>query len=181
MPDDPSREDEVKSGFKKQSVQLLLSTAKDAYDNEQSRTSAIDTKASIALPIVSAFFLALVQMNDCKVIWNLKSHWLIPASLLLLYIASLLLGASSVFFLARVIHTRDYKSLKIRDLYDENYLKNSSTAFSIQIIKLYCESSEYNKQQNDLRAKWYNWGWNLVLLSVLCFVGYTVLHNIFLT
>lgn len=184
MPIDTPTGISEKSGFNEQSVELLLSTAKDEYNNEQNRTSIIDTKANIALPIISTFFLALVQMNDYKSILELPSEtfvkFLIPALLFLSYSASLVLCVISVIFLAKVIHMRGYITLSIRDLYDEDFLKNCPTAYAIQIIRLYCESSEYNKEQNDLRAKWYNLGWRLVLFAVSCFVLYSILRNVFM-
>ena len=46
------------------SVHLLLETALNEYSNEHDRKATIDSKAGIALPIISAFFLSFAQMND---------------------------------------------------------------------------------------------------------------------
>lgn len=52
--------------FRKESIQLLLDATKNEYDNERNRTSVIDNKASISLPIISAYFLAVAQINNYK-------------------------------------------------------------------------------------------------------------------
>ena len=51
--------------FNDDSISLLLDVAKHEYDNEHNRTSVIDTKTSIALPIISAYFLALASHRGC--------------------------------------------------------------------------------------------------------------------
>ena len=60
--------------FNERTVDLLLSTAKSEYENEHNRTSIIDSKTNISLPIISAFFLAFVQLNDYKTIFELSSN-----------------------------------------------------------------------------------------------------------
>lgn len=49
--------------FKSESIDLLRDAAQDAYSNEQKRTATIDSKAGIAMPIISAYFLALAEMK----------------------------------------------------------------------------------------------------------------------
>lgn len=158
--------------FKKDSVNLLLATAKAEYDNEHNRSSIIDTKTNISLPIISTFFLALVQLNNYKYIFSLPtetfSSWLLPATLFFSYTLALIFGMSSVFLMTRVIFTRNYKTLKIRDLYDEDYLKNDCIFFSTHIFHLYCDCTEYNKKQNDGRVKLYKHSW-ILMFATLCF------------
>lgn len=164
--------------FNKESVDLLLCTAKAEYDNEHSRSSIIDTKTNISLPIISAFFLALVQLNDYKYIFNLPSDtfssWLLPATLFASYTLALILGMSSVFLMTRVIFTRDYKTLKIRELYDEDYLKNNCIFFSTHIFDLYCNCTEFNKKQNDGRVRLYKHSWILMFATLCLYLIYII-------
>lgn len=92
--------------FKDESVELLLKTSKSEYENEHNRTSIIDSKTNISLPIISAFFLALIQLNDYKAIFRLPTctflQWLLPATLFITYTAALILGLLSVFLMTRV-------------------------------------------------------------------------------
>ena len=165
------------------SVTLLLSTSKAEYDNEHRRTGIIDTKVSISLPIVSAFELALVQINNFKVIFALPSStfllWIKPAVLFFSYVGALVLGLVSVCLMAKVIMTREYKTLKIRDLYDEDILKEECQSFQVWLINLYCESTEHNKKENDIRANMDRKGWKYVFFATISFIAYSIFFNLF--
>lgn len=167
--------------FNIQTVNLLLDTAKAEYDKEHSRTCTIDSKTNISLPIISAFFLALVQLNDYKTIFQLSTdtfaQWLLPATLFSSYTIALILGFVAVLLMTLVILTREYAVLNIRDLYNEDFLKNTPIFFSIQLIKLYCEANEENKLQNDKRVKWYRYSWILMLITLALYLVYIVIKT----
>lgn len=167
--------------FNENSVSLLLNTAKAEYDNEHNRTSVIDSKTNISLPIITAFFLALVQLNDYKYIFQLPTdtflHWLLPATLFFSYTCALVLGIISVFLMTRVIFAHNYKTLKTRDLYDTDYLKNPALNFSIQLIRLYCECSEFNKSQNDKRIRLYKYSWIVMFITLCLYLVYIILKS----
>ena len=167
--------------FKDESVELLLKTSKSEYENEHNRTSIIDSKTNISLPIISAFFLALIQLNDYKAIFRLPTctflQWLLPATLFITYTSELILGLLSLFLMKRVILTKEYKTLKIQDLYDEAFLKNKRIYLSIYIIKLYCISTTHNKEQNDMRVKWYRKSWGLMFVTLFLYLVYIILKT----
>lgn len=169
------------ANFDENSVSLLLSTAKSEYDNEHNRTSVIDSKTNISLPIITAFFLALVQLNDYKYIFRLPTntffHWLLPATLFFSYTCALVLGAVSVYFMTRVIFAHNYKTLKTRDLYDIDFLKSPALNFSIQLIKLYCECSEFNKTQNDKRIRLYKYSWIIMFITLCLYLVYIIVKT----
>ncbi len=170
-----------KEKFNDESVELLLSTAKSEYENEHSRTSVIDSKTSIALPIISAYFLALAQMNDFKTIFNVHiekfADIIIPAISLLTYGGSLILSFIAVMMMVKVVTTRDYNTIKPIDLYDEDYLKNKKTALEIKLIQLYIEATQNNKLENDSRIPLYKKGWLLTTISIVLFVIYVIIKN----
>jgi len=170
-----------KEKFNDESVELLLSTAKNEYENEHSRTSVIDSKTSIALPIISAYFLALAQMNDFKTIFNVHIEKfvdiIIPAISLLTYGGSLILSFIAVMMMVKVVTTRDYNTIKPIDLYDEDYLKNKKTALEIKLIQLYIEATQNNKLENDSRIPLYKKGWLLTTISIVLFVIYVIIKN----
>ena len=56
--------DNQENEFEIDSVELLLETAKSEYDSEHNRSTIIDTKTGISLPIIAAYFIALAQMNE---------------------------------------------------------------------------------------------------------------------
>lgn len=173
--------DELKDKFNDESVELLLSTAKSEYENEHSRTSVIDSKTSIALPIISAYFLALAQINDFKTIFNVHIEKfidvIIPAISFLTYGGSLILSFVAVMIMVRVVTTRDYNTIKPIDLYDEDYLKNKKTILEIKLIQLYIEATQNNKTENDLRIPLYKKGWLLTTISIVLFVVYVIVKN----
>lgn len=165
--------DKLKDKFNDESVELLLSTAKSEYENEHSRTSVIDSKTSIALPIISAYFLALAQMNDFKTIFNVHIDKfidvIIPAISFLTYVGSLILSFVAVMMMVKVVTTRDYNTIKPIDLYDEDYLKNKKTALEIKLIQLYIEATQNNKTENDLRIPLYKRvAFNYHIYCVIC-------------
>lgn len=169
--------------FNKESVTLLLDTAKSSYDDEHNRTQIIDSKANISLPIISAFVVTTIQSMNYKAIVSLPSTsfllWLIPFLLFTTYSVSLAASACSAFFMTRVILMRDYRSIKPRDLYDENYLKNNIIPYSFEMISLYIQACEFNKIQNDKRVKLYKLGWRLAFVSLASYILYFVFNNLF--
>lgn len=170
-----------KAEFNESSVAILLQTAKSEYDNEHNRTTVIDSKTNISLPIISAFLLALIQANDYKTIFNLPTlnffQWLLPATLFLFYTATLVLGFLADLLMIRVIFTRQYKTLNIRDIYNKTFLKNAPCPISLFIITRYCEASEHNKEQNNLRIKWYKKSWLLTVVALFLYLIYMIIKN----
>ena len=131
--------------------------------------------------IISAFFLALIQLNDYKAIFKLPTttflQWLLPAILFFSYTAALVLGLISVLLMTRVILTKEYAVLKISDLYDEDYLKTPRIFFSIELIRLYCISTNENKEQNDKRVKWYRRSWTLMFITLALYLVYIIVKT----
>ncbi len=172
---------ESREKFNDESVELLLSTAKSEYENEHNRISVIDSKTSIALPIISAYFLALAQMNDFKTIFTVHiekfADIIIPTISLLTYSGSLILSFIAVMMMVKVVTTRDYNTIKPIDLYDEDYLKNKKTALEIKLIQLYIEATQNNKSENDSRIPLYKKGWLLTTISIVLFVIYVIIKN----
>lgn len=171
--------DEVK--YNNDTVKVLLDTAKSEYSNEHNRTSVIDSKTSIALPIISTYCLALAQMNDYKAIFTteIKSFkdLLIPSCLFLTFTISLLLTLISVIMMVKVIKMRDYYVIKVEDLYDNDYFQEEPLFLSIKLIELYIEATELNKSGNDNRIPLYKKGWVLTVVSIVLFVTYVIVKN----
>ena len=172
---------EVKEQLDDQSVEVLLSTAKSEYENEHNRTYVIDSKTSIALPIISAYFLALAPMNDFKSIFDVKIEKfvdvIIPAVTLLTYVGSLALAFVAVVMMVKVVTTREYNTIKTADLYDEDFLKHKKIALEIKLIQLYIEATQNNKAENDSRIPLYKKGWLLTTISIVLFVAYVIVKN----
>lgn len=172
---------EEMNSFNAESVNLLLDTAKSEYENEHNRTSIIDSKTNIALPIISAYFFTVAQLNDYKSILNIKtesfSDFIIPAFLFCLYTFSLILVLISVIQMIIVIATRRYYTVKPSDLYTEDFLKNKELFLAVQLIRLYIEATKKNKETNNKRIPLYKSSWICVIISIIMYVFYIMIKN----
>jgi hypothetical protein len=167
--------------FDSSSIELLRSAAQNEYCNEHERTSTIDNKAGIALPIVSAYFLSLAEMNDFKSIISAQvtdvSAILLAILSLSAFVIAMVFALLAIIWMTRVVFTREYRSLNPRDLYTEDYLKNDCRVLSIKLLQLYCEAIEHNRNENNIRVNLYQKSWIYVFISVICFVMYIIIKN----
>lgn len=171
------------TNFDNGSVKLLMETAKCEYDNEYNRISIIDNKASIILPVVSAYFLAIAQMNDYEKIFSYKItsfvDLIVPSLLFLTYTSSLIIALVAIIMLVSVVSTRNYQNIKSSDLYDVDYLKNESIFLQIELVNLYITTTEFNKMINDTKIAKYQNSWKFTIASIILFVLYILSKNIF--
>lgn len=167
--------------FDNNSVKLLLETSKSEYDNEHNRTTIIDSKTSIALPIISAYALALAQLNNYKLLFAISverfADLIIALLLFVTYTASLILALVAVIMMVKVISMRNYSVIKVRDLYDNNYLTQNEVYFSIKLVQLYISATENNKTTNDSRIPLYKKGWIVTVVSIILFVIFLIVNN----
>ena len=167
--------------FNKNQIDLLLDTAKSEYDNEHNRTSIIDSKTSIALPIISAYFLALAEINDFRFIFDIriKSFFdvIVPMVLFISYSSSIILAFVAVIKMVSVINTRQYNTINVSELYDDDYLKPDQPVLSVELIRLYIKATLSNKSQNDSRVILYKQGWKFTIISIVTFVVYILIKN----
>lgn len=163
------------------SIELLRNAAQNEYSNEHERTRTMDTKAGIALPIISAYFLALAQMNDYKSISITPLtdfvSVLMPTVIFLTYTTALILAFAAVVWMTRVVFTREYEILNLQNLYTDDYMKTDSRVLSIKFLELYFSAIEHNRSENDVRVRLYQQGWIFTFVSVICFVVYIIIKN----
>lgn len=168
--------------YNKDSIQLLLHTSESSYNEEHSRTQIIDNKSNISLPIMSAFTVTIIHSMNYKHIFNMPTEsfckWLIPFLLFVFYTAALITSIISVLFMARVIKTLDYKSINVRDLYDEDYLQEERKFLSLEFVNLYVQATEFNKLQNDRRVRNYKIGWYLAVISLILYAFFFIINNV---
>lgn len=162
-------------------VQLLLETAQQEYGQEHGRTSTIDAKAGIALPILAAYFLAFAQMNDYKAIFLLPTDdfgaAMVPIALFVTYTAGLVLSMLSVLFMAKVVFAKEYCRINPADLYKDENLLQGNENFPYDVMRLYFKAIAYNRNANDERIKLYQRSWLQAFVSVICFVIYIIAKN----
>ena len=163
------------------SVELLYAIAQNEYSNEHERTNVIHSKAGIALPILSAYFLAVIQMNDYKSMLAImvKDFWsiLTAVSLFLSYTVSAAFALVSVVYMAKVVFAKGYMRIDPENLYTADNLTLDHQKFIGKLMKIYFNAIEFNINVNNGRMKNYKKSWIYAFFSVLCFVVYIVLKN----
>lgn len=163
------------------SVELLYAIAQNEYSNEHERTNMIHSKAGIALPIISAYFLALIQMNDYKSMLAIMvtDFWssMTAASLFLSYTISAALSLAAVVYMAKVAFTKGYMRMDPENLYTKDNLTLAHQDFVEKLIKIYFNAINFNINVNNERMKQYKKSWIYTFYSVLCFVVYIVIKN----
>lgn len=165
--------------FNHNAIVLLMDIAKEEYSNELSRTTTIDNKTNISLPIISAYFFMLAQSTEYRTLFDIPidsfDDLIAPTIFLLLYISSLVLSFFACIEMIKVIFFKKYITINVEDLYNDDFLKRDSTVLATNLIDLYTQAISHNKTQNDSRIKLYKIGWILAVLSISLFVMYTLL------
>ena len=164
-----------------QSLKLLLSTSQNEYSNEHKRTTTIDSKAGIALPIMATYFLAFAQMNDYKSIVSIPvlSFWssLLPLMLFSVYTAGLIFAFVALIYMIRAVFPKEYCNINPVKLYSVERMTKEYSEFLIDLIHLYFDAIEFNRETNNQRFALYEKSWMLMFSSLTCYVVYIVLNN----
>ena len=166
-----------------QSGEVLFDIAKSEYQNEHSRTSVIDSKVGIALPIVATYFFLVLQYSDVKTIFANKVDTTSVATVLysvsppILYIATLLFAVLSLVFLFQSIVTHSYKTIDPASFNEKEKLDLSKATFSAVMVTYYIRATDHNRNTNDSRVVLYKRGWEFALISLGLFVLYVFLKH----
>lgn len=162
--------------FNHNAITLLMNTAKEEYNSEHIRTTTIDNKTNISLPIIAAYFLTLAQFTDYKTLFNISIvsylDLIKPTIYLFIYVMSLILAFLSCIKMIQVIFTKPYAVINPADLYNSKYMYNDSSVLSIELIRLYINATAENKSQNNSRIREYKKGWIYAVISISLFVLY---------
>ena len=179
-----SKDGSGKLAFNSKSIEIELEVSKSEYDNERERTSKIDNKTNIALPVIAGLFLFIAPLNNYKEIFgvavNSFKDIIIPGTVFLSYTTALVFSLISSLFMIRVIFTKEYRQVNPRTLYKESYLSKHSAVISIDLIKAYIETTEINKDINDKRVRFYKKGWIFAIVSIIATAIFAILKNLYM-
>lgn len=168
--------------FQQDSVNILFDTAKTEYVREQERSTLIDTKVNIAVPIIAAFFLAVAGQCALYEVFDLPTSnvgdFLKGGSLLFLYLISIIFSGFATVWMVRAIYPRNYQAINSIHFYREPLLKEEPNVIKIEILRHFIEANAINKNQNDLRMKLFSSGWVLAAIAAGAYVIYIILYNI---
>ena len=160
------------------SSKLLMDIAIEEYQNEHSRTSVIDTKINIALPIIATYvFLVLDRMNISGYMSKIENNSLsimdaqLQVGLIMVVVCFAIVSMVCLFM---TIKTNEYTILKVEDFYKPEYMALEEDMFCSGVIKYIITASKQNKAVNDSRIKRYKMGLIMIGVSFLFYILYMV-------
>ena len=152
-----------------QSGEVLLEIAKSEYQNEFNRSSVLDTKIGIALPIIAKSVRQLFITNpDCTNIMTLILSVCIP----IIFVAAIISAAIALIYLFRAIVTHSYQTIDPCYFNDKDKMSLSPSVFSGVMVTYYIRALEHNRATNDKRVTLYKRGWTSAMISLGLFVLY---------
>lgn len=166
-----------------QSGEVLLEIAKSEYQNEFNRSSVLDTKIGIALPIIATYFFLILQYKsvrqlfitnpDCTNIMTLILSVCIP----IIFVAAIISAAIALIYLFRAIVTHSYQTIDPCYFNDKDKMSLSPSVFSGVMVTYYIRALEHNRATNDKRVTLYKRGWTSAMISLGLFVLYIFLQG----
>ena len=166
-----------------QSGEVLFDIAKSEYQNELNRTSVIDTKIGVTLPIVATYFFILIQFESIRELFlcepNCKNVLTTIKSIFtpLLFISAIIVGTISLVLLLCVITTHSYTTIDPSCFNSNEKMSLPPNVFSGVMVTYYIRATTYNRQTNDKRVKLYRRGWIAAMISLGLFVVYIFLSK----
>lgn len=160
---------------------VLLDIARAEYAHEIDRATKIDGKVGVTLPIVATYFFLVLQDGTIqeKMRSPVSGETFLAAlgSMLpqLIYIATLVLAALSIYFLFCAIKSNEYQKINAGEFWDLDDMSMSKAEFSLYMVDVFAEVINQNMPVNDRRIAWYERGWKLALISLGVYVVYIIL------
>lgn len=166
-----------------QSGQALLEIAKSEYQNEFNRTSVLDTKIGIALPIIATYFFLVLQFDNMKLLLLSNIDCTNVATVLLfvskplIFLGTIISASFALIYLFRAIITHSYQTIDPRYFNDSNTMSQPEHIFSGVMVTYYIKAIEHNRNTNDKRVRLYRRGWISTMVSLGLFVAYILLFK----
>ena len=163
-----------------ESSEMFLSMARKEYESEKERAAALDSKIAFSLPVISAYFFLLAQDTHIRELWPviMESGYSIENVrlflMLLPYVAAVVTVFLSLFWMIHATRTHNFKELDIMQSNNAKVMSMSKELFSARIAIDYVKQVEKNRVANGRRSKEYQTGWIFGIVSLSCFLTYTV-------
>lgn len=183
MTDETTQETQDRNKKKLPAAPVLLEIARAEYQNERTRTSTIDAKTGITLPIIATYFFLVLQYTDIKKEFlspiDMQNIAAVLYSVLppLCYLASLVFSAISLLYLFRTITMQEYEAINPEHFRQTEMLEETKERFSAAIIRPFIESTNKNHEVNSRRCRFYVLGWRYALISLAIFIVYVFLKH----
>lgn len=168
-------EQELQKEGKLEKLNLLLNFCENSYNEEEKCKKSIDTKSLYMLLIcVLLVFLILVKINIMELNrgWNELSGGLIAIRIvfLVLCIAEIILCFISVVKYVRVLSTKKYLKLDVKDFTLEHFRDIPYEQVLKSIINVYKAGAKKNSSLNEKFVKKYNTATVISMVSMLLLV-----------
>lgn len=164
-----------------QSGQALLEITKSEYQNEFNRTSVLDTKIGITLPIIATYFFLVLQFDNLKILFLSKIDCTSVTTALssvgkpLIFGATIISASIALIYLFRAIITHSYRTIDPRYFNNSNTMSQPAHIFSGVMVTYYIKAIDHNRSTNDKRVLLYRRGWISTMVSLSLFVAYILL------
>ncbi len=161
-----------------ESSEILLEIAKAEYQNEFSRTSVIDTKVGITLPIIVTYFFLVLQFESVKNIFSKQIDTRNAVALLcsvcspFIYFAAIVCAGAALVFLFRAIITQSYQKIDPRWFNEKDIMSRPRNVFSAVMVTYFIQAIEHNSDTNNARIILYKRGLVFAIISLGFFVLY---------
>lgn len=166
-----------------QSGEVLLDIARSEYQNEFNRTSVLDTKIGITLPIVATYFFLIIQFESIRKVFlcevNSKNILTVIWSVCtpLFFLSAIIVGAISLLLLLYVITTHSYQTIDPSCFNCNDKMSLPPKIFSGVMVTYYIRATTHNRETNDKRVTLYQRGWITAIISLALFVIYIFLST----
>ena len=163
-----------------ESSEMFLSMARKEYESEKERAAALDSKIAFSLPVVSAYFFLLAQDANIQKLWPAvteNGYSIENVRLFLIlspYVAAVATAFLSLFWMIHATWTHNFKELNIMQSNNAKVMSMSRELFSARIAIDYVKQVEKNRTANGRRSREYQTGWIFGIVSLVCFLTYTV-------
>lgn len=161
-----------------ESSEILLEIAKAEYQNEFSRTSVIDTKVGITLPIIATYFFLVLQYESVRSIFTKQLDTRNAVVLLysacspFIYVAAIVCAGAALIFLFRAIITQSYRKIDPKCFNDKEMMSHPRPVFSAVMVTYFIQAIEHNNVTNNARIILYKRGLVFAIISLAFFVLY---------
>ena len=157
-------------------LELLLSTCKDSYKDEEERKRSIDTK-SLYMLLISIILVSLliikINLMDLDIGWRFLSGLGIAARIIffVLCISQLVLCFISIIKYIRILNSKKYLKLDSKEITVEHFKDVPYESVLYSITKAYRTGAEKNSALNNKLTRKYFSGTILTLISMFLLIG----------
>ncbi len=180
MPSTSSASTAITTSTTATTAEILLEIAQKNYADETARTSTLDAKIGISLPLISGYFLAiLTSLGDWPKFFKLPAssvaEAIIPMVTVLALAGALVLSLVALYLMISTISTKEYQHVDVHEFYTLNLFSVPTLPVIKYLLGKYLDATDHNKLQNDQRVAPYRRGWVLVIISIGLFLLYNIL------